>query len=85
MVTKILFFIDNYYLLYFSFIKDGSTFLKILAMGAVQFCGFVKTSKLPPLSPNLSLPKPPVDEDDKEATLSLAAGMCDCHVCILFY
>ncbi|XP_063431014.1 glycogen debranching enzyme-like [Mytilus trossulus] len=56
------------------FIKDGSTFLKILAMGAVQFCGYVKTSKLPPLSPNLSSPKPPVDEDDKEATLSLAAG-----------
>lgn len=59
------------------FIKDGSTFLKLLAMGAVQFCGYVKTSKLPPLSPDLAPPKPPVDEDnpDKpETTLSLAAG-----------
>ena len=46
-------------------------------MGTVQFCGYVKTSKLPPLSPDLAAPKPPIDEnspDKGEATLSLAAG-----------
>ena len=51
--------------------------MKILALGAIQFCGYVKNAKLPPLSPQLEPPKPPLDEDDSEkleGTLSLAAG-----------
>lgn len=28
-------------------------------MGSVMFCGYVKNSKLPVLSPNLAPPKPP--------------------------
>ncbi|KAK6188701.1 hypothetical protein SNE40_004828 [Patella caerulea] len=61
------------------FIRDGSTFVQALAMGSVQFCGFVKTSKLPPLSPNLEKPKPRIEVEkssgkEQEAPLSLAAG-----------
>ncbi|KAL5016234.1 hypothetical protein ScPMuIL_005823 [Solemya velum] len=61
------------------FIKDGSTFVQVLSLGSVQFCGYVKSSRLPQLSPNLLDPKPPViiNEETKEkeqACLSLAAG-----------
>ena len=66
----------------YSFVKDGSTFVQSLAMGSVQFCGFVADAKLPRLSPQIKSPLPPVTKDDDaeesdsiEATLSLAAGM----------
>lgn len=53
--------------------------MQVLSLGSVQFCGYVKSSRLPQLSPNLLDPKPPViiNEETKEkeqACLSLAAG-----------
>ncbi|KAK3091545.1 hypothetical protein FSP39_020658 [Pinctada imbricata] len=63
------------------FVRDGSSFAQYLAMGSVEFCGFVADAKLPHLSPNIKQPKPPTVEDQSkdgegmvEATLSLAAG-----------
>ncbi|ESO94506.1 hypothetical protein LOTGIDRAFT_215487 [Lottia gigantea] len=61
------------------FVRDGSTFVQALSMGSVQFCGFVKSSKLPTLSPNLAPPKVRTEiditsKDEFEASLSLAAG-----------
>lgn len=63
------------------FVADGSTFIQALSMGSVMFCGYVKNSRLPFLSPNLENPKPPTVQVEKkggttqeEACLSLAAG-----------
>lgn len=68
-------------------------------MGSVMFCGHVRNSKLPTLSPNLAPPKPPTvpskqqgtlngpveDEKDPEeqACLSLAAGTFSCSFHII--
>lgn len=63
--------------MFFSFVNDGSTFIHALAMGSVQFCGVVKSSPLPDLSP--SLESPPPGEFDQDANtkrnLTLSAGM----------
>ncbi|XP_060552915.1 glycogen debranching enzyme-like isoform X1 [Ruditapes philippinarum] len=63
------------------FVADGSTFIQALAMGSVMFCGYVKNSRLPFLSPDLEPPKPPTikvetkdGSEEEEACLSLAAG-----------
>jgi glycogen debranching enzyme len=63
-------------------VADGSTFIQALAMGSVMFCGYVKNSRLPFLSPDLEPPKPPTikvetkdGSEEEEACLSLAAGM----------
>ena len=60
--------------------KDGSTFVQALSLGSIQFCGFVRSAKLPPLSPNLLDPKPRVavvmqTNETEEAPVSLAAGV----------
>ena len=62
------------------FVKDGSTFVQALSLGSIQFCGFVRSAKLPPLSPNLKNPKPRVEvnmltNETEEAPVSLAAGV----------
>ncbi|XP_045473681.1 glycogen debranching enzyme [Harmonia axyridis] len=62
-----------------SFVKDGSMFVKALAMGSIQFAGYVRSADLPRLSPNLTPPKPPsrIDKDWKETEIcvSLSAGL----------
>ncbi|XP_061181595.1 glycogen debranching enzyme-like isoform X2 [Saccostrea echinata] len=53
------------------FIQDGSTFVQMLSLGSVQFCGYVKNAKLPGLSKTL---KSTTSDADIEHPLSLAAG-----------
>ena len=58
--------------------KDGSTFVQALALGSTQFCGYVRSAKLPPLSPYLD-PKPRTEVvmstgEVEEAPVSMAAG-----------
>lgn len=55
----------------FRFIQDGSTFVHMLSLGSLQFCGFVKNAKLPKLSEFVKSTTPKVDVDHP---LSLAAG-----------
>ncbi|CAH0555446.1 unnamed protein product [Brassicogethes aeneus] len=61
------------------FVKDGSTFVRALALGSVQLTGYVKSAQLPQLSPNLAPPKPPTRINDKgdaeEACATLSAGL----------
>ena len=59
--------------------SNGSTFVRALAMGSLQFCSVVKTGSLPVLSPNLAPPKPPTVQneetnDNQQACVSIAAG-----------
>lgn len=62
----------------FRFVSCGSTFVRGLALGSVQFGGVVKSAGLPELSPNLQPPKPPVklNEEGKnvQACVTLSAG-----------
>ena len=62
-------FISIHYI--FRFIQDGSTFVHMLSLGSLQFCGFVKNAKLPKLSESVKSTTPDVDVDHP---LSLAAG-----------
>ncbi|XP_028666965.1 glycogen debranching enzyme isoform X1 [Erpetoichthys calabaricus] len=61
-----------------SFVQNGSTFVKHLAMGSVQMCGIGKFPALPPLSPNLQNVPYRINEVSKEkeqCCVSLAAGL----------
>ncbi|XP_049783705.1 glycogen debranching enzyme isoform X1 [Schistocerca cancellata] len=61
------------------FVKDGSTFLRGLALGSVQCASVVHSSPLPQLSPNLAPPLPltRLDSEGKEvqACVTLSAGL----------
>jgi glycogen debranching enzyme len=61
------------------FVNNGSTFVKGLAMGSVQFAAYIKSADLPVLSPNLSEPKPLKRKNDKgenvQACVTLSAGL----------
>ena len=68
--------------------QDGSTFVQALALGSTQFCGFVRSARLPPLSPNLKDPKPRVEvnlrtNQVEEAPISLAAGISFTLICVM--
>ncbi|CAH1981135.1 unnamed protein product [Acanthoscelides obtectus] len=71
--------LEQSYKLMTDFVKHGSTFVKGLSMGSVQMAAYIKSTKLPDLSPNLAPPKPPMrkQEDDKQvqACVTLAAGL----------
>jgi len=61
------------------FVRNGSTFVRMLALGSAQMCSYVRTSELPPLSANLAPPVPPMithDDGKREmACVSMAAGL----------
>lgn len=64
---------------YTDFVKDGSTFVQALALGSIQFCGYVRSAKLPPMSPKL-IPKLRTERnmqtgEEEEAPVSMAAGL----------
>lgn len=63
---------------YFSFVKNGTTFVKLLSLISVQMCGVVKSSPLPDLSPNLNLPTSKTEQCDgqnKQIYSTMSAGL----------
>lgn len=61
----------------FSFVQNGSSFVKLLALGSVQMCGVGRFPALPPLSPALTDVPYRVNEITKQkeqCCVSLAAG-----------
>ncbi|XP_019697923.1 glycogen debranching enzyme [Harpegnathos saltator] len=70
--------VDHCYNLMSNFVKNGTTFIRILSLTSIQMCGVVKSSLLPDLSPNLSPPTPKTeqhDEQNKQICLTLSAGL----------
>lgn len=62
----------------FSFVKNGSTFTKLMSVISVQMGGVIKSAQLPDLSPDLALPKPKVktiDNSKVQLCVTLAAGL----------
>lgn len=60
-----------------SFVQNGSSFVKLLALGSVQMCGVGRVPALPPLSPALTDVPYRVNEITKQkeqCCVSLAAG-----------
>ncbi|XP_075221320.1 glycogen debranching enzyme isoform X2 [Lycorma delicatula] len=61
------------------FVKDGSLFVKMLALGSVQCGGIVQSAPLPPLSKSLAPPQPLIILNQKgkeeQACVTLAAGL----------
>ncbi|XP_057653349.1 glycogen debranching enzyme isoform X2 [Diorhabda carinulata] len=70
--------LDKSYKLMSNFVKNGSTFVKGLALGSIQFGGYIKSANLPTLSPNLAPPKPPTrkhGDETVQACVTLSAGL----------
>ncbi|KAK7868484.1 hypothetical protein R5R35_001895 [Gryllus longicercus] len=61
------------------FVKNGSSFVRSLALGSVQCGGFVQSARLPQLSPALPPPLPPkqlnAQGEEEQACLTLSAGL----------
>ncbi|CAG9819097.1 unnamed protein product [Phaedon cochleariae] len=62
-----------------SFVENGSTFVRSLALGSVQCGAYIKSANLPTLSPNLKEPKPPLrrneNGEDVQACITLSAAI----------
>ncbi|KAM9839423.1 glycogen debranching enzyme-like [Aulostomus maculatus] len=63
-----------------SFIQDGSSLVKQLALGSVQFFGGAGGSALPALSPHLEDHLSDITNQEETRSLSLAAGLP--HLCV---
>ncbi|GJQ87827.1 hypothetical protein Trydic_g18672 [Trypoxylus dichotomus] len=60
------------------FVRNGSTFVKSLALGSVQFGAVIRSAPLPQLAAHIHPPKPPVRRGDKDmvqACVTLSAGL----------
>lgn len=55
------------------FVKDGSSFVKALALGSIQHGAIIRSAPLPTLSPNLESAPPILDGVQK--TVTCAAGL----------
>ena len=60
-------------LLFFSFVQNGSSFLKALSLGSLQFVGLSRSASLPALSPKLH--HGPSSGAHMPTLMSLAAGL----------
>lgn len=70
--------LDHCYSLMSNFVKNGTTFIKLLSLVSIQVGGIVRSSQLPDLSPNLNEPKPKTkiyDGETKQICLTLSAGL----------
>nr|XP_012233838.1 PREDICTED: glycogen debranching enzyme isoform X2 [Linepithema humile] len=70
--------LDHCYSLMSNFVKDGTTFVKLLSLVSVQVGGVVRSAQLPDLSPSLNPPKPKIkvcDGENKQVCLTLSAGL----------
>lgn len=62
----------------YSFVQNGSTLVKQLALGSVQMCGLGRVPALPPLSPELEdvpVRLNSVTKQEEQCCVSLAAGL----------
>lgn len=60
------------------FVRNGSTFVKSLALGSVQFGAVIRSAPLPQLATNINPPKPPlrrVGNEMVQACVTLSAGL----------
>lgn len=67
----------NLIMLNYSFVQNGSTFVKHLSLGSIQLCGIGKYSCLPALSPSLHDVPYRLNEitnEKEQCCVSLAAG-----------
>ncbi|KAI4893230.1 hypothetical protein NFI96_025576, partial [Prochilodus magdalenae] len=70
--------LDATFKLMSSFVQEGSTFVRLLALGSVQMCGVGRFPALPPLSP--ALPDVPcrsnsITKQEEQCCISMAAGL----------
>ena len=79
-----------FHLLFQSFIQNGSSFVRHLALGSVQMCGVGRFPTLPPLSTKLEAVPfriSPLTEQKEQCCVSLAAGnlATDTWLCLCGY
>lgn len=69
-----------------SFVQNGSTLVKLLALGSVQMCGVGRVPALPSLSPELEdvpVRLNAVTNQEEQCCVSIAAGRTHTHIFIL--
>lgn len=70
--------VEQCYNLMGDFVKQGSAFVRGLALGSVQCGAVIRSANLPELSPKLASPQPPKQKNDEgemeQACLTLSAG-----------
>lgn len=65
-----------------SFVQDGSSFARSLALGSLQMCGVGLVPALPPLSPALhDVPQhtSEITKQEEQYCVSMAAGYSTCY------
>ncbi|CAK9831681.1 Glycogen debranching enzyme [Anthophora retusa] len=70
--------LEQCYSLMSSFVKNGSTFIKILSLISIQMGGTVRSAPLPDLSPNIDIPKPKIKQyngESEQMCMTLSAGL----------
>ncbi|CAG9760960.1 unnamed protein product [Ceutorhynchus assimilis] len=79
--------LEQSYSLMSNFVKNGSTFVKGLSLGSLQFGAYIRSANLPVLSPNLAPPKPPTRKNENgeivQACVTLSAGLPHFSVCYM--
>lgn len=70
-----------------SFVQNGSSFVRHLALGSVQLCGVGRFPALPPLSSkidNVPYRISPITGEKEQCCVSLAAGISFVHIYSLY-